>query len=48
MRPCWLFIPLGLVPSLMYAFEGNFVARFGTGGGWAVAAAFGRFDQSGW
>ena len=26
------FIPLGLVPSLMYAFEGNFVARFGTAG----------------
>ena len=26
------FIPLGLIPSLMYAFEGNFVARFGTGG----------------
>ncbi|WP_347816214.1 DMT family transporter, partial [uncultured Planktomarina sp.] len=26
------FIPLGLLPSLMYAFEGNFVARFGTGG----------------
>ncbi len=27
-----VFIPLGLLPSLMYAFEGNFVARFGTGG----------------
>ena len=26
------FIPLGLLASLMYAFEGNFVARFGTGG----------------
>ncbi len=27
-----VFIPLGLLASLMYAFEGNFVARFGTGG----------------
>lgn len=26
------FIPLGILASLMYAFEGNFVARFGTGG----------------
>tara|TARA_B100000795_G_scaffold10505_1_gene7386 strand:- start:853 stop:1752 length:900 start_codon:yes stop_codon:yes gene_type:complete len=26
------FIPLGLLASFMYAFEGNFVARFGTGG----------------
>ena len=26
------YVPLGLLASLMYAFEGNFVARFGTGG----------------
>ena len=31
-RAMLIFIPLGLLPSLMYAFEGNFVARFGTGG----------------
>jgi drug/metabolite transporter (DMT)-like permease len=31
-RSMLIFIPLGLLPSLMYAFEGNFVARFGTGG----------------
>ena len=31
-RGMLIFIPLGLLPSLMYAFEGNFVARFGTGG----------------
>ncbi|MEM6306821.1 MAG: DMT family transporter [Pseudomonadota bacterium] len=27
-----LFIPIGLIAPLMYAFEGNFVARWGTGG----------------
>ena len=31
-RAMLIFIPLGLLASLMYAFEGNFVARFGTGG----------------
>ncbi|MEO0357131.1 MAG: DMT family transporter [Pseudomonadota bacterium] len=27
-----VFIPIGLIAPLMYAFEGNFVARWGTGG----------------
>jgi drug/metabolite transporter (DMT)-like permease len=37
----WWWIPIGLIPSVLYAFEGNLVSRFGMAGLDALQAIFG-------